>query len=440
MGTGIGHFIPLVAYLGFWVMCLVSLGGRPLWGLYYLIPFIPYRIMRNHFRVYPLGGNILTILVVVVIVAALIHGKRLPKSKLYLGWLVFGGYLYLSMWMGAALGNAPYPLWVTDLNFVAWKAYMLIPLVFVATCLVVEDRKAVRTVILITAISLLFVDRSVILENLTRSWASFDEDKRAVGPLAYGSNQTAAFLAQFAMFFWGFLQFVKRKKLKLLGYALVAATLFGTMYEFSRGAYLAVLFGVLVLGILKDRKLLVILGVFLFTWQAIVPLPVRQRVMMTQDSSGQLESSAQERVDLWSDAERSILANPLFGNGFATYQFGQHVADLENTHNWYVQVLVETGVIGLIIALFLLQQMFSLSYRLFKRARDPLYRGLGLGLFIAVSACVLSNCFGDRWTYLEITGMLWVLVGAAVRADQFTNEETIPELAPVEAESVGWIA
>lgn len=417
----------------------MSLGGRPLWGLYYLIPFIPYRTMRNHFWGFPMGGNMLTILVITVIVAAFVHGKRLPKSKLYLIWLVFGVYLYSSMWMGAALGNAPYPIWSSQLNFLAWKAYMLIPLIFVATGLVVEDRRAIRTVVFITAISLLFIDRSVILENLSRSWAHFDESKRDVGPLAYGSNQTAAFLAQFAMFFWGFLQFVKRKKLKLLGYALVAATLFGMLYEFSRGAYMAVLFSVLVLGLLKDRKLLLILGVFLFTWQAVVPVAVRQRVMMTQNPSGQLESSAQERVDLWSDAERSILASPIFGNGYATYQYGQHVADLENPHNWYVQVLVETGVVGLIIALLLVQQMFSVSYRLFRRAQDPLYRGLGLGLVLAMCSCLVANLFGDRWTYLEITGMLWVLVGAAVRANQFMAEEVTPELTPVDADAV-WYA
>jgi putative inorganic carbon (HCO3(-)) transporter len=440
LGTGIGHFIPLVAYLGFWVMCLVSLGGRPLWGLYYLIPFIPYRTMRNHFREYPLGGSILTILVITVIVAALIYGKRLPKSKLYLVWLVFGVYLYLSMWMGAALGNAPYPLWTSDLNFLSWKAYMLIPLIFIATCLIVEDRRAVRTVIIITAISLLFIDRSVILENLTRSWVHFDDSKREGGPLAYGSNQTAAFLAQFAIFFWGFLQFVKRKKFKLFGYALVAATLFATMYEFSRGAYLAVLVSVLVLGLLKDRKLLVILGVFLFTWQAVVPVAVRQRVMMTENSSGQLESSAQERVDLWADAEKSILASPIFGNGYATYEYGQHVADLENAHNWYVQLLVETGIIGFIIACFLIQQMFSVAFRLFRRSQDPLYRGLGLGLFIATCSCVVANCFGDRWTYLEITGMLWVLVGAAVRADQLRGEEVAPAITAPEPDAMLWMS
>jgi O-antigen ligase len=432
LGTGIGHYIPVVAYLGFWVMCLVSLGGRPLLGLYYLIPFLPYRTMRYHFLDYPLGANVLTILVLAVIVGALIHGKRLPKSKLYPIWLILGMYLYVSMWIGTLLGNAPSPLWLSDLNFVTWKDYMLIPLVFVAAGLVIEDRKAVRTVILITAFAVLFIDRSFLLESMTRSWANFDESKRDTGPLGYGSNQTAAFLAQFAVFFWGFTHFIKRKKLKIFGYTTVAITVFATMYTFSRGGYAAILFAVFVLGLLKDRKLLLLLGVFMLTWAAIVPTAVRQRVTMTQSTNGQLEASAQERVDLWTNAEEAFLRSPLVGNGYATFQYGEHLDNLSDTHNWFVKVCVETGILGLIPVLFMLQQMLATSYRLLKRATDPLYRGLGLGLFVAICACMVANCFGDRWTYLEITGLLWVLVAAAIRATQFTL--AAEELSSVEGD------
>ena len=404
MGSGLGHYIPLIAYLGFWVMCLVSLAWRPLWGLYYLIPFLPYRSMRDHFFDYPLGEHVPLFLVLAVIVGALLHGSRLPKSKLYIIWLVIAVYLYFSMWLGTGLGNAPAPLGFSERNFVVWKEYMLIPLLFVATSLVVKDRKAVRTVILLTAITLLIIDRGCILEIRQHSWASFDESKRDPGPLEYGSNLTAAYLALFAMFFWGFLQFVKAKKYKLLGYGLVAITLYATMYQFSRGGYLAVLFSVLVLGVLKDRKLLVIFGVFLLTWQLIVPKAVRERVSMTKSANGQLEGSAQTRLDLWKESWDSFGQSPIFGNGFATYQYGQHEGNLGDTHDWFIKVLVETGVVGMMMYLLLLQQMLALGYRLFRRGKDQMYRGL-----------------------------LFVLVAAAVRANQLTVEEPLSELSPQNA-------
>jgi putative inorganic carbon (hco3(-)) transporter len=413
-------------------MCIVSLAGRPLLGLYYLMPFLPYRTMRNHFLEWPLGANLLTILVFSVIIGALIHGKHLPKSRLFKIWFVFGIYLYLSMWIGTALGNAPPPLWLNDMNFVAWKDYMLIPVIFAAASLVIEDRKAVRTIVILSGVTLLFIDRSSVLESMSRSWANFDESKRSEGPLGYGSNQTAAFLAQFGMFFWGFAQFLKRRKAKLLSYGLVALTVFATMYTFSRGAYLALLVSVLILGILKDRKLLLVLGLFMLTWQVVVPGPVRERINMTRSSNGKLEASAQERMDLWDNARRAFLHSPIVGAGYATFQYGEHVDNLSDTHNWYVKVLVETGIVGFIIAAIMLQSILAVSYGLFKRAADPLYQGLGLGLFIATCSCMVANCFGDRWTYIEITSVLWVLVAAAIRATEFELEPQ-QELAPARA-------
>jgi O-antigen ligase len=103
------------------------------------------------------------------------------------------------------------------------------------------------------------------------------------------------------------------------------------------------------------------------------------------------------------------------------------VDNLKDTHNWYVKVMVETGIIGLVIVMVMLGQMVALAYRLFKKAEDPLYRGLGLGLLLAICSCIIANFFGDRWTYLEITGPLWVLVGVALCATHLPEEQAAKE-------------
>jgi O-antigen ligase len=181
---------------------------------------------------------------------------------------------------------------------------------------------------------------------------------------------------------------------------------------------------------------------FLLVWQSIVPTPVRERVMMTKTSDGQLEASAEERVELWDHAVKAFSSSPIVGTGYATFQLGEHVDELKDTHNWYVKVLVETGIIGMLIVLFLLQQLLALAYRLFKRSSDPLYRGLGLGLLLASCACLVANFFGDRWTYVEITGLLWALTGTALRATKLMESEAgySPERADSEGAAVSNMA
>ena len=136
---------------------------------------------------------------------------------------------------------------------------------------------------------------------------------------------------------------------------------------------------------------------------------------MTYSKNYGLESSAHSRVELWPDASQLILDNPVFGTGFATYRFMGRVGDLKDTHNFYVKMLVETGAVGLLIVLILMAKMAWLSRSLY-RLEDPFCKGAGLGLLSLSAVMVVVNLFGDRWTYIEINGVLWVMLGIAARA------------------------
>jgi O-antigen ligase len=157
--------------------------------------------------------------------------------------------------------------------------------------------------------------------------------------------------------------------------------------------------------------------------------------MMTKNSTGELDASAQQRVELWRESWQSIKESPVIGKGYATFQYGLHAANLKDSHNLYVKVWVETGIVGLAMVFLLLQQMISLGYRLFRHGNDPLYRGLGLGLLLATCCSVVANFFGDRWNFIEISGPMWVLVAAAVNAIHLIPLEPQTEVTPVQTSS-----
>ena len=74
------------------------------------------------------------------------------------------------------------------------------------------------------------------------------------------------------------------------------------------------------------------------------------------------------------------------------------------------------------------QPIPNVTIRLFRIAQDPLYASLGLALAVWMIVAVTVNFFGDRWTYLQVNGYLWVLAGLVVRARQIEDERAFEGL------------
>ncbi len=256
-----------------------------------------------------------------------------------------------------------------------------------------------------------------------------------------GANGLAAFTAQVSAFLLA-LAGVERSFWKRTGYyGLAAYSTICLMYSLSRGGYLAFLASCFVIGLLKQRKLLVLLTIFLFTWTTLVPTAVQQRVQMTYDQqTGTYDHSSETRLSLWTNALEVFNANAALGTGFGTYEYmhlnkmsdGSYYAD---THNYFVKVIVETGVVGLLLLLWLLGKVFIDGYRLFRRAQDPFFASLGLGIIGWLVSAVVANLFGDRWTFLQVNGYMWVIVGLVYRANELDKETYLNQKAtsaPVE--------
>ena len=418
MHFGLEQYVPWALYIGAVVAFLLSLFWRPQAGLYFLIPLLPLQTMRYRILDLPLGNKLIDILLLGVVLGAVFKGgfhfAKTPMNKLL---IVFGIFCYIQLWRGAFFLNSELPLSISDPRFSNWKNYMVMFIIFAVVVSVIKDVKQIKIIVVLMCLSVLAVDKGFYSTMSDRDLSHFSYDVRDGGVLGYaGVNGVATFEAEFMLFLLGLSALQKRKSLKLAMWALVAFSGYCLLFSFSREAYAGILVGLFFLGLVKQRWILLALFVFLMTWQSLVPVAVQERVLMTYDKGEQqLDTSAQDRVVLWDDAMNLFHQNPALGAGFDTYEWQHRVGIYTDTHNYFLKVLVETGVLGLMLFLFILAKMTRLGVKLFRSAQDPFLRSIGLGFALLMVCVFVVNFFGDRWLYVEVNGFLWVMLACVVR-------------------------
>ena len=406
-------------YVGAIVALVLSIVWRPQIGLYYLVPLLPMQTARDWLHAFPLGEKLVDILLLGVLIGLLLHRTERQvfiSSRLNKILMVLFVFTYLSLWQGAFYLGSPLPIAIDDPRFSNWKNYVEMFFLFFMAAASIRTRRQMAIVIGLMCISVLAVNRSYVSTVGSRNFSHFSYELRDAGPLGYaGENGMGAFQAEFAVFLVGLAVFARKLVLKLGLLAIALTSIYCMELTLSRGAYAGFLIGLLALGLIKERKILILLALILVSWQSFVPNAVTERVMMTYQEGQGVDASAGERLDLWQDALRAFAEDPVFGTGFNTYAFMGRMGPYTDTHNYYVKLLIETGVVGLLIFFWLSAAACKMSSRLFRQAMDPFMSSLGCALFAMMICVLVVNFFGDRWTYLQVSGFLWVLLGLAAR-------------------------
>jgi O-antigen ligase len=420
-------------YSGAIAVVLLSIFWKPILGIFYLLPLIPLQTIRYRTNDFPLGSSLVGIVLLGVAVGLWREGSPIfPKGPWKRLLILYAGFTFVSLWLGSSFLNRQAPL-PGDQRFAEWQEYMIMPMLMLLTAAVAPTRRQMQWMILIMCFGILALDKSFWNAISARDFSTYSEELRQEGgSMGYaGTNGLAAFSAQAVGFLLSLAAFERNFWVRLGYYGVAVYSAFCLMYSLSRGGYVALLCCLLFLGLLKQRKLFVLLGIFAFTWTTIVPPAVEQRVEMTYNSqTGELDNSAETRLSLWENAWPVFAAHPIAGVGFNTYAYLELNRRTDgvtgfyaDTHNYFLKVLVETGVIGALFLLWLLGRGIGDGLILFRRSADPLFASIGLGLASWVVASIVANLFGDRWTFLQVNGYMWVLAGMVCRAKQVEELE-----------------
>jgi len=434
MHFGLEWAIGYLLYAGMLVALCLTVFWKPIVGIYYLAPLIPMQTIRYRLNEFPLGGSMIGLVLLAVFIGLRRHKEpmllKTPWNRML--WFYIG-FTYVSLVLGAFYLDSDLPFFPGEKRLGYWQEYVTMLALFFAVAAAVKNARQMKVILLLMCVSVFLLDRNFWETVRDRDFSTFSNDLRDEGGMGYaGVNGLAAFEAQFAIFLLCMSGCLRGVRAKIGCLALAGYSVLCLMYSLSRGGYAAFLAGWVVLGMMRQRILLVLLLAFLLVWTAVVPNAVKMRVDMTyNEDTGDIDHSAQLRVEMWDDAMTLFASSPVLGTGFYTYAFMHRVLEYQDTHNFFVKVLLETGIIGMLVFLWLLLRFFWLGFRFSRQAQDPFFAALGLGLAGWVVTSAVANFFGDRWTFLQVNGYMWVIAGLVARS--MALESQSPQQAQTEA-------
>jgi O-antigen ligase len=207
----------------------------------------------------------------------------------------------------------------------------------------------------------------------------------------------------------------------LIWTALAMTALVGS---YTRTGWISLIAGLLVIGAVRYRSLLVFVPLAV----AIVVLAVPSTVQRFNDLTNGGESSAEygntfgDRLSLWHENLPKVNQSPVIGNGLASI-------DAETgrlPHSDYVRAAVETGLLGFCAFVTLMLSGLIGASRALVRARNESPAGLltsvcvaGVGISVAY---ILISADSNLMTKPVVAGAIWVFLALAHRAGEMAPD------------------
>jgi O-antigen ligase len=404
--------IPLLYYGGFFTS-IATIVKRAEWGLFLMVALIPQPNIFYKFYDYPLGKNFLDVLFISVVIGIVVNKRNFVfnHNSILVGLLLV--FSYISLWNSSMNFSLPAPITTRNALLVEWKSYAVMIFMYILALNISKDEKNHKILIMIMAMVVLLI--SLQSYRSFTAGVSFDEESRFAGPfevVGLNSNHLAAFVVSYCSLLAGLLLFDKNKWRRLLFLAAIVFGLHPLFFSYSRGGYAAAI-GVLVFfGLVKKRSLLILALILFISWQTLLPSSVVERIKMTRGGVRGLESSVAVRLDLWNHAVELFEKYPIFGVGFGGFELTVPIkTEIKNTHNLYLKILSEQGIIGLSLLLLVFFMALKSGQKLYKVSKTPFQKGLGFGFLGCIVAFIITNMFGDRWSYFVLGDYFWITWG-----------------------------
>lgn len=194
----------------------------------------------------------------------------------------------------------------------------------------------------------------------------------------------------------------------------------------TRSSWLGFLAGSVVIGIVKNKTLLIGVVLTIVLFFLFAPNTFTARALSIVDPS---HPSNLTRINMITTGWRMFLDYPLFGTGdidlkklYVTYTDPIDPAEGGHLHNNFMTLLVTLGGVGFIAVIALFIKIFLAEWNIVQRLRNSgLYGTAALGCFAAYVGFQVNGLFEWNFGDHEIAVLLWFSVGLALVSQKLHN-------------------
>ena len=235
-------------------------------------------------------------------------------------------------------------------------------------------------------------------------------------PNILGSLMVLAMSMAYAMYYGSKQWF---KKMVYAGIFLVFALCL--VFTFSRGAWLAIILSVLLLGLWVDKRILILMVLVALLTPTLMP-SVYHRISYMMSPEYLVSSERGGRLGRWDLAVKHWQTSPAVGVGLG--QFGGAVAARNYPESsfyadsWYLKVGTETGWIGLLATLLLILTGLRRARSSLNATDDYYLKIMGLGILAGLVGILAHNFVENVFEVPMMASYFWFFLGLVAALPQ----------------------
>lgn len=359
-----------------------------------------------------LGAGFNLMVLLFVLFMGIQYRHRLGKVSFLKAWLIYLAIIFIAVFYGPQ----PFFAFRMALNFATYAAMGVIPF------FLINSRQTrihwLKHLVWASFLPILAADVD-LLRGGTVNWSGMRVMGTFPHPNMLGFYTTLVIALIFLVlknneFIWS-----KRIRWILKGFLLNAFLLL--LFTKTRNAWFACWFFFFIYGLVKERR-------YLFFTLALPPLLLfipefsyriieifQGETVVGGSDPDQLNSWAW-RVHIWKDAMVWILRNPLIGYGFTAFKtlspiFSEFLGGQQfGAHNVYVEILFETGILGLLAYCAIYFNVIQRCLAGLKSSTQSVSQESAILLAYVISYLVV--CIGDNIQYyLVFNWYVWFFIG-----------------------------